>query len=409
MTMLFNLLLVQYLCNFVQPNQPPTMWTSICLFNDSTIREKLRPITDHRNIWDLLIGTSTIKEKWQGHCQTELIFHHDTSAYPWPKADLYLLGSALPSALLIQELSELQAENGLFAQNQLIAFKSNAPKLDTQKLSRREINSEKTYLTELEESIQWNSFFLRNEIQEMNLPQRDFSQSGTQILHPENCRIESNTEIKGSILDASSGPIYIGKNVQINIGTLIQGPACLLEGVSTNIGAKIRPNCTIGQGCKIGGEINQSIFYPFSNKSHDGSIGSSIIGSFSNLGALSSCSNLKNDLKSVEIFDYTTKKFRITSEKNLGVFIGDYVTTGIMTKFNTGSSIGSHCNLSSKGFLPKHVPSFTWGEFPQLTIYRFDKALKVAKDWINLKGQHIPENLSQRMEEIWKEMSTFRT
>jgi NDP-sugar pyrophosphorylase family protein len=210
-------------------------------------------------------------------------------------------------------------------------------------------------------------------------------------------------------LDASSGPIYIGKNVHISIGTLIQGPACILDGASTNIGAKIRPNCTIGQGCKIGGEINQSIFYPFSNKAHDGYLGSSIIGSFSNLGALSTCSNLKNDLQFVDIFDYTTKEYRMTSEKNLGVFMGDYVTTGIMTKFNTGSSIGSHCNLSSKEFLPKHVPSFTWGEFPQLTIYRFEKALNVAKAWIILKGQHIPENLEQRMEEIWKEMSTFRT
>ena len=385
------------------------MWTSICLFNDSSLSEKLRPLTDHRNIWDLLIGTSTIKEKWQGLCRTELIFHDDPNSFPWPKADIYLLGSALPTPLLIQQLSELNAESSLFVQNQLIAFKSKALKLDAQKLYRTEIEAEKTYLSELEDSIKWNSFFLRNEIQKMNLPARDLRQAGNLLIHPENCSIETSAEIKGSILDASTGPIYIGKNVQINIGTLIQGPACILEGASTNIGAKIRPNCTIGQGCKIGGEINQSIFYPFSNKAHDGYIGSSIIGSFSNLGALSSCSNLKNDLKAVELYDYTTKNYRITTEKNLGVFMGDYVTTGITTKFNTGTSIGSHCNLSSKEFLPKYVPSFTWGEFPELTSYRFEKALQVAKAWINLKAQDIPENLLQRMEEIWKEKSTFRT
>ena len=93
----------------------------------------------------------------------------------------------------------------------------------------------------------------------------------------------------------------------------------------------------------------------------------------------------------------------------LGLIMGDFVTTGIHSKFNTGSVIGCHCNISSQGFLPKFIPSFTWGEYPKVQTYQMEKAKQVASQWINLKHQAIPENLAQVMEEIWKEEASFRT
>ncbi|MHA8065745.1 putative sugar nucleotidyl transferase [Aquirufa sp. ROCK2-A2] len=385
------------------------MWNSICLFNDQAIKKKLRPITDHRNIWDLIIGTSSILEKWQSQSKEQIQTRDIDSDTQLVAAEIFIVGSALPTDQLLQQLNSLATETALFVQNQLIAFKTNTAIPDIQTLKKIEIQEANYFLNTLEDSLKWNPYFLEKEIQTSSSLYPDLIQQGNLILNPTKCQIDPSANIKGCIIDASSGPVFIGKNVQLQLGTFIQGPACILEGASTNLGTKIRPNCTIGQGCKIGGEINHSIFYPFSNKAHEGYIGSSIVGSFSNLGALTTCSNVRNDLKTIDLFDYSLNGYRPTPEKNLGIFMGDYVTTGVGTKFNTGTVIGSHANISTTAFPPKYIPSFTWGEFPNFKEYHFDKAFEVAKAWISLKGQNIQQNLKQSMEEIWKEKSTFRT
>lgn len=385
------------------------MWKNICLFNDEQILQQLRPITDHRDCWELLIGTSTLIEKWQKFSKDKIQTISRITDIKQTSAAIYIMGTTLPTAELLNQLNQLPSNTALFAQNQLIAFKTDNPKLAVNDLQKIVLKESKDYIALPEDSLKKNGYFLIQEIKNNHFDYDKLVKNGNLIIEPENCFIDPSANIAGSILDASSGPIYIGKNVHISIGTLIQGPACFLEGSSTNLGAKIRPNCTIAQGCKVGGEINYSIFYPHSNKSHEGYIGSSIIGSYSNLGALTTCSNLRNDLQSVELFDESKKAYRKTNEKNIGVIMGDYVTTGVGTFFNTGTWIGSHCNISSIGFPPKHIPSFTWGQFPNTSTYRFEKALKVATDWTLLKGQKIQQNLEQRMQEIWKEVSTFRT
>lgn len=385
------------------------MWENICLFNDEKILQQLRPITDHRNCWDLLIGTSTLIEKWQKYSAKPIHTIHTLFTDNIPHSSIFLLGSALPNKELIALLEQLPEESALFAQNQLIGFKTTKPNQDTKDLQKVTTDLTNLYINQLEDALNHNAQFLKKEIQSNEFNIDLMRKNGNIILSPENIHIDPTASIKGSVLDASTGPISIGKNVQINIGTLIQGPACLLEGSSTNLGAKIRPNCTIAQGCKIGGEVNHTIFYPFSNKSHEGYIGSSIIGSFSNLGALTTCSNLRNDLKTVSLYDASLKGFRNTKAKNLGIIMGDYVTTGVGTSFNTGTWIGSHCNISSVGFPPKHIPSYTWGQYPEISTFQFEKAWEVSQSWTKLKGQNIHQNLRQRMEEIWKEEATFRT
>jgi hypothetical protein len=181
-----------------------------------------------------------------------------------------------------------------------------------------------------------------------------------------------------------------------------------MDGSITNIGAKIRPHTTIGPGCKVGGEISASLFFPNSNKAHEGYIGNSIIGSFSNLGALTSCSNVRNDLKSVQLYDYSTNALRDIHRKSFGIVMGDFVCTGIHTKFNTGTVIGNHCNISGSQFLPKFIPALTWGEYPNFGPYRMDRAEENAVAWIKAKNQKIPENLLGSIQEIWKEEANAR-
>jgi hypothetical protein len=132
------------------------------------------------------------------------------------------------------------------------------------------------------------------------------------------------------------------------------------------------------------------------------------VGSFSNLGALTNGSNLRNDIQPVSLYDYTLKAPRNTGIKSLGQIIGDYVTTGVGTNLNTGTVIGSHCNLSSIGFPPRYIPSFSFGEYPALRAFDFEKAFAAACAWMALKNQEIPENLRQSMGEIWKADTSFR-
>jgi UDP-N-acetylglucosamine diphosphorylase/glucosamine-1-phosphate N-acetyltransferase len=369
------------------------MWKTSQLLNDLQIGLQLRPLTYTRHLRELWVGLSTIEVKWTAYID-EL------------PTDIYLLGSLVPDPKLIKELKQLASNEALFWEEQWIAYRSDnevsIPK------NRKALADRPTYIAYPEDLLSANSQELVNEIQANDVDLGDLTNRGNTIIHPENCYIDPSAEISGTILDASQGPIYIGANTKIQIGTLIQGPAAILDGAITNLGAKIRPNTTIGKGCKVGGEISASLFFPYSNKAHEGYLGNSIIGSFCNLGALTTGSNVRNDLKNVYLYDYRTQQARDTGLKSFGVLMGDFVCTGILTKFNTGTVIGNHCNISGSTFLPKFIPSLTWGEFPHLKEYLPAKAIENTKAWIQTKNQEIPENLLSKLEQIWKEEANAR-
>jgi UDP-N-acetylglucosamine diphosphorylase/glucosamine-1-phosphate N-acetyltransferase len=348
------------------------------------------------------MGLSKIHEKWSAATDTKVTWD---AADQHPKA-LNILGSVLPSQALIQELQNLPEKTSLSFQGQLIAFRG----LLAPSAEWNHINSQANplFFSKFEDLLRLNSEILKKEIKPNAFDPDLLKENGNILINPENCFIDPTADLKGSILDASLGPIYIGKHVNIQIGTLIQGPAAILDHSVTNLGSKIRPYTTIAPHCKVGGEISNSIFYPYSNKGHDGYAGSSIIGSFCNWGAMTCTSNVKNDLNFVDIFDYPTAKPRKTNTKSLGVIMGDFVTTGIGTRFNTGTVVGNHCNISGIQFLPKFIPSLTWGEYPNLKKYEFNKALANAAKWAKAKNQELPENSAELIEQIWKEEASLR-
>jgi UDP-N-acetylglucosamine diphosphorylase/glucosamine-1-phosphate N-acetyltransferase len=364
------------------------MWNSSQLINDPQLVQQLLPLTYTRELKGLFIGLSTIETKWQA------------VAHKIPE-DCQILGSCLPNEALIESLNTLAPSTCLMWEGQWISYRSktkqNPSDLHPQALQKRPI-----FVAYPEDCIPANDWALRNEIKPNNPELEPFAATGTTFIAPENCAIDPSAQLQGSILDASLGPIYIGADVNIQIGTLIQGPVAFLAGSTSNLGAKIRPNTSIGEKCKVGGEISASILYPYSNKSHDGFLGNSIIGSYCNWGALTTTSNVRNDLQSVNVYDYTKKDMRATEVKSFGVLMGDFVTTGIHTKFNTGTVVSCHCNISGTDFLPKFIPAFTWGEFPRVSTYRIDEAKRSALAWIQAKNQEIPENLDSNMQEIWK-------
>jgi len=378
------------------------MGKAIHLFDDPKITQNLRPISYIRSLAEHWIGLSKMHEKWSLATQAKVSWGN---AGQHPDV-LQILGSVIPSKNLIQELENTPEKTGVYFQGQLIAFRGwETPKAEWNSVQSQ---TKPVFFSKLEDLLSLNAELLKKEIKPNEFDLEKLREKGNIILHPENCFIDATADLKGSILDASQGPIYIGEHASIQIGTLIQGPAAILDHSVTNLGAKIRPNTTIAPHCKVGGEISNSIFYPFSNKGHDGYAGSSIIGSFCNWGAMTCTSNVRNDLNEVAIFDYPTGKPRQTHTKSLGVIMGDFVTTGISTRFNTGTVVGNHCNISGIQFLPKFIPSLTWGEFPDIKKYEFGKALANAKKWAKSKNQELPENSAKLIEKIWKEEASFR-
>jgi hypothetical protein len=362
---------------------------SILFFDDEKILKNLRPLTYTRKLSELHLGLNQIQDKW-----TNI------------STDLHLLGSLIPDPTILAILQDLAPETSLWDEDQLIAFKST--KSEWEGLQKLHLTFAPRYIRYPEDLLTYNAQLLHEEIKPNSFDLEALKKNGNTFLHPENCFIHPSANLYGCILDASQGPIYIGERVQLQIGTLIQGPAAMLADSSTNLGAKIRVNTTIGIGCKVGGEINASLFFPYTNKAHEGYVGSSIIGSFSNWGALSTCSNVRNDLAPISLYDYASGKSRKTNQTAFGVLMGDFVTTGIGTKFNTGTVIGNHCNISGISFLPKFIPSLTWGEFPNFSQYRQDKALQNAIAWAATKNQVLPKNMEAMIDQIWKEEASFR-
>jgi UDP-N-acetylglucosamine diphosphorylase/glucosamine-1-phosphate N-acetyltransferase len=159
-------------------------------------------------------------------------------------------------------------------------------------------------------------------------------------------------------LDVREGPIYIGNETVVHSGSRISGPTYIGNKTIVTSGL-IREGCSVGQVCRVGGELEETIIHGYTNKYHTGFIGHAYIGEWVNLGAATTNSDLKNTYGTVHVAT-RGKKFD-TGQKKVGCFIGDHAKTSIGTQIYTGRKIGvaSHAH----GFVTEDVPSFTiWGK-----------------------------------------------
>jgi UDP-N-acetylglucosamine diphosphorylase/glucosamine-1-phosphate N-acetyltransferase len=191
----------------------------------------------------------------------------------------------------------------------------------------------------------------------------------------------------GTVINANSGPVYIGRNAEIMEGCIIRGPLALCDGATMKMAAKIYGATTIGPGCKVGGEVNNVVFFANSNKGHDGFLGNAVIGEWCNLGADTNCSNLKNNYDEVKIWDEAAQKSVKTGLTFCGLLMGDHSKSGINTMFNTGTVAGVSCNIWGGGFPEKFIPSFSWGGPEGMSTYQFDRAMETAERMMIRRGR----------------------
>jgi UDP-N-acetylglucosamine diphosphorylase/glucosamine-1-phosphate N-acetyltransferase len=201
--------------------------------------------------------------------------------------------------------------------------------------------------------------------------------AGVQIVNPEQVVIGERAVIRaGAVLDASDGPVVIADGAVVMPNATIVGPVSVGAGAIVKAGARILPGTSIGPVCKVGGEVEETIFAAYSNKQHDGFLGHSYIGEWVNIGAASNNSDLKNNYSAVRMWCAGSE--RETGRQFLGLLMGDHTKTGINTLFNTGTVVGFNCNVFSSEMPAKFVPSFSWGHGSSMTRYELDKAMQTA-------------------------------
>lgn len=221
-----------------------------------------------------------------------------------------------------------------------------------------------------------------------------------QSVSPDQIRISSMAKIgAGTVLDASGGPIVIDSGVMIGHLAIISGPVYIGPNSMINNGAQISRGTTIGESCKVGGEVAASIIQSFSNKQHAGFLGHAYIGSWVNLGAGTNNSNLKNNYGSVKI--WVGDQFMDSGELFLGCIIGDHSKVGIGATINTGTVIGTGCNLFGPAMFEKYVPNFSWGEAGALVPFRIEKFLQVAKIVMMRRNKSLTPAMETRLRKLY--------
>jgi UDP-N-acetylglucosamine diphosphorylase/glucosamine-1-phosphate N-acetyltransferase len=224
---------------------------------------------------------------------------------------------------------------------------------------------------------------------------------GVAIYAPENVLLSDTAQIDAQVcLDARDGPILIGENVHIQSHTRVEGPAAICNGAKL-YGGKIRAGTSIGPHCRVGGEIEQSIFQAYSNKYHEGFIGHAYIGEWVNLGALTTNSDLKNNYGQVRV--HFPGRIVDTHLTKVGCLLGDHVKTGIGTLLNTGTVVGFGSNVFGGG-MPhaKHIPSFMWGGAHGFEEFRLESAKAVARAALPRRDREYTPELDTLFDDLFE-------
>ena len=354
---------------------------------DGTVRDALLPFTYTKPVADIRVGILTIREKWEAHLggtTTTITEEYLSEKYPMVELEenVMINASFLPNAELVALIQGLTANQAIFSEDEIIAFHT-TDEQDEVDFDTYDVISYEQDCLRIEHT--WDIFSKNAEaIQaDFDLITKDRTSkpipATVNVIAPENIFIEEGAKLNFCTLNASFGPIYIGKDAEIMEGCVVRGALAMCENAVLKLSAKIYGATTVGPYCKVGGEVNNSVLMGYSNKGHDGFLGNSVLGEWCNIGADSNNSNLKNNYAPVRLWSYETENFAKTGLQFCGLMMGDHSKCGINTMFNTGTVIGVNANIFGSGFPRNFVPSYSWGGASGFTTYLTKKAFEVAK------------------------------
>jgi UDP-N-acetylglucosamine diphosphorylase/glucosamine-1-phosphate N-acetyltransferase len=383
---------------------------------DSDVRNTLLPFTYTRPVADIRIGILTIREKWEKHLgltTTTITEEYLEEKYPMVEMEENILinASFCPTEDLVEQVKKLSKNEAIFKGDDVIAFYTSE--------SQEEVNFDAYSQIEFKDELiqiknTWDIFTFNGKAIQLDFDLITEGRTsepipeGVQFLNKENIFIEEGAEIVFSTLNASEGPIYIGKDALVMESSSIRGPFAMCENAVLKMGAKIYKDTTIGPYSKVGGEISNSVIFGYSSKGHDGYLGNSVLGEWCNLGADTNTSNLKNNYAEVKLWDYESGRFAKTGLQFCGLLMGDHSKCGINTMFNTGTVVGVSVNIFGSGFPRNFIPSYSWGGAAGFTTFQMNKVCEVATAVMQRKSLVFDDKEKKILEHVFEETKQYR-
>jgi UDP-N-acetylglucosamine diphosphorylase/glucosamine-1-phosphate N-acetyltransferase len=395
--------------------------TNLILFDDLKVKMNLLPLTFTRPIADIRVGILTIREKWEKYLNTtasDLTESYLSNKFPLriENENLLINSSFLPCNNLILSIIHLKVDEALVAGDDIIAVKCKKEKaenffeqLSKNAFSKNQYNENTIIIKNL-----WDIFVKNGVVLEKDF---EFLTKGRKSQPLNNsCRnigkgkifIEEGASANDTTFNTTTGCIYIGKDAEVMEGSVVRGPFALCEHSVLKMSSKIYGATTIGPHSKVGGEVNNSVVFGYSNKAHDGFLGNSVIGEWCNLGADTNNSNLKNNYANVKLWNYSGENFIDTGLQFCGLIMGDHSKCGINTMFNTGTVAGVSSNIFGSGFPRNFIPSFSWGGAQGFTTYRFEHAIETAQLVMQRRNTELTDNDKDILKYIFDNDEKFR-
>lgn len=388
---------------------------AILLFDNSE-RQKLYPLTLTRAVGDIRTGVYTFRERWQKwsnekvYVFTEPYLQSLYDAIPEESNTWIDASIIVEDERLVQQILSLEDGAAIFDRKGFIAAKLH-PRNKEDFLQRPDAYVSKIFQVQDVKRLKYAYKIFQHNASAI---ERDFLlatkektsaqiSSTNNVINPENIFFEEGADVQFSIINASGGPVYIGKNATVMEGCLIRGPFVLGEKAVLKMGTKIYGATTISNDCVCGGEIKNVVMHGYSNKAHDGYLGDSVIGCWCNLGAGTSNSNVKNNATNVKLWSESDEDNIVVGLK-CGLTMGDYSRTAINTSVNTGTVAGVCCNIFGEGLSPKMIKDFSWGMHEQRK-YQLDKALRDINNWKKLKHETLSEAEKKVLKYIFEHFS----
>ena len=366
---------------------------------DIPYRSDFYPFSLTRSLAEIRVGIFTIQERWEQLMASSFDVYtinylqelYSTDFLNQTEFVVYINPTCIPNLAIKEAILNLKnGENLIDEDGKWIASKT--IERDLGKILLGDPNFKKTikadFIKDALHLLKLNSTFIEMDYKTKTKDKKSaVTDSYTRLICPENIFIEPGAELSGVSLNATDGPIYIGKDCLLMEGVAIRGPFVLGNKSVIKMNTCIYGATSVGPNCTIGGEIKNSIIFGYSNKAHEGYLGDSIIGHWCNLGAGTSNSNVKNTAGAIQIWNQDQKTWDTVGNK-MGMLVGDYTRFAIHSSINTGSYIGVSANVYGNGLLPKMIPNFSWGITKG---YLIDKALEDIQNWKKMKGFQISD------------------
>lgn len=397
----------------------------VVLFDTEETYENLLPLSYTRPVGAFRIGIVTIREKWEHFLPGDYSFYpkeYLREKFPLKCAEdeeaLFIAGNKLPDKAIALEASHLRAGDALRDKGGVWAYRG--LRRDFERLLPgvgRESANESRRITYVFDIFRANADEIVSDFIWLTRGRTGIApDSSTRILGSERLSnglpalfIEEGAKVEAATVNLKDGPVYIGRNAQVMEGACLRGPLALCDDARIRMGSKIYGGSTFGPYCKVGGEIDNTVIFGYSNKAHDGYLGNAVIGEWCNIGAGTNSSNLKNDYSKIRIWNYATQRFMRTDLQFCGLIMGDHSKAGINCMFNTATVVGVGVNFHGADFPRQFIPSFQNGSpdggYSDVSI---DSFMQVASRVMGRRGLELTDVDRHIFEKIHQSAARFK-